>query len=90
MDRWASWQAEQTGTSPLPSAGQALGLFAAVALVLLTLLAGPQATAERGQGGGHRVDSPACAERDRLTRHGVTTGASYRRAAAACTAGASR
>jgi hypothetical protein len=89
-DRWTSWQAEMAGTSPLPGIVQALALFAGIALVLVALLAGPQATADGGVPVRQQVDSPACAERDRLAGHGVTSGPSYRRAAAACARSAVR
>jgi hypothetical protein len=79
-DRWSSWQAEQAGTNRAPSAGAALALFAAVALVLLTLLAAPWATTDSGQ----RLDPPACVELARLERHGVSSGPSWRRVEQLC------
>jgi hypothetical protein len=48
-DHWSTWQAEQAGNAPLPSALRTLAVFAALALVLLVLLAGAAPTA---QGGG--------------------------------------
>ena len=57
-DRWTTWQAEMAGTSPLPGVVQVLALFAAVALVLISLLGGATATAEGGRVVDHR-DAPA-------------------------------
>jgi hypothetical protein len=51
-DRWPRWAAEQAGTSDGPSAAAVLLALALVALVLIALLAGPEATAE----GGGQVD----------------------------------
>jgi hypothetical protein len=57
-DRWTTWQAEQAGTNHGPTIGQALGLFAAIALVLLALAWSPLATA----GGGRSMATPSATE----------------------------
>jgi hypothetical protein len=45
-DRYGYWIADQSPYRSAPSTASALVLFAVVALVLLTLLSGPQATAQ--------------------------------------------
>ena len=60
-DRYLIWQAEQAGTSSGPSAGAALALFAAVALVLLALAWSPLATADSGQASTRPTRPPVCA-----------------------------
>jgi hypothetical protein len=78
--RYPYWIEEASPTCRGPTVSRALFLFALLTLALVALLGGPQATAD----GGGQVDSPACAERDRLAGHGVRSGPSYRRAASAC------
>jgi hypothetical protein len=80
-DRYSSWVHEYGGTSRLPSISATLLLFTIITVVLLALLYQPTAGAESGRG-----ISPACAEQQRLAGHGVVSGPSYRRAAAACEA----
>jgi hypothetical protein len=82
--RYPYWIEEASPTCRGPTVSRALFLFALLALALVALLGGPQATADGGGQVVHQVDSPACAERDRLAGHGVRSGPSYRRAASAC------
>jgi hypothetical protein len=83
-DRWLRWQAEMAGTADGPSIGTVLATFAAGVALLLALLGGPAATGDRSPATGPRQLSPACAELQRLARHGVRSGASWRRAWTAC------
>jgi hypothetical protein len=50
-ERLTSWQAEYAGTSWLPPIGAALALFAVLAVLLVSLLGGPQAVAEEANEG---------------------------------------
>jgi hypothetical protein len=70
---------------PLPSrADQRRVLALAVVAVLLGLVLSATATSQPSEQGGPRWQSPACAEQQRLQRHGVRSGPSYRAVARAC------
>jgi hypothetical protein len=77
------WAQEMSPGYRGPTIAGTLGLLAAVAALLLALLGGPAATAT-GEGTRSRQLSPVCAELRRLERHGVHSGASWRRVDRAC------
>ena len=61
-DRWSSWQAEMAGTNRLPSVGAVFILFAIITVVLLTLLGGPRAYADRVEQANRGKPSTLCLE----------------------------
>jgi hypothetical protein len=83
-------------TSPVPLWAQEMsphhrgptgaGVLALAVVVVLVVVLLQFAAATRGgqAGSGQRVQSPACAELQRLQEHGVHAGTSWRRAAQAC------
>jgi hypothetical protein len=77
------WAREMSPSGPRPTIGGLLSL-ALVVLLAVTVwraAAGAEAVPGRPPGTG-----PACAEQQRLERHGVHAGASHRRAVRACRA----
>jgi hypothetical protein len=83
-DHLPTWAQEMGPGHRGPTIVGTLGLFAAGTALLLALLGGPAATSAQEPATGARVDSPACAELWRLERHGVHSGASWRRVDRAC------
>jgi hypothetical protein len=82
-------------TSPVPLLAQEMSpyhrgptgagvLALAVVVVLLGLVLSATAASRSGEQDGPRWQSPACAELQRLQRHGVSGGPSYRAVAPAC------
>jgi len=61
-DRYSTWQAEQAGTNSGPTIGQALALFAAIALVLLALIWSPAFATDSGAQPTRPTKPPACAQ----------------------------
>jgi hypothetical protein len=76
------WAQEMSPHHRGPTAAGVLTL--AVVVVLVVLLLGGAAAMQGGQSAGPQWESPACAELQRLQRHGVSSGPSYRLAARAC------
>jgi hypothetical protein len=79
------WAMEMSPHHRGPTAAGVLVLVLAVVAVLVAVLLQFGAVTDSGRAGsGQRVQSPACAELQRLQAHGVHAGASWRRAARAC------
>jgi hypothetical protein len=76
------WAQEMSPYHRGPTAAGVLTL--AVMVVLVVLLLSGTAAMQGGESAGPRWQSPACAELQRLQRHGVSNGPSYRLAARAC------
>jgi hypothetical protein len=71
--------------SPYQRGPTGVGILAlAVVTVLLGLVLSTTAASQSGERDGPRWQQPACAELQRLHRHGVDTGPSYRAVARAC------
>jgi hypothetical protein len=77
------WAQEMSPHHRGPTGAGVLALAVVVVLVVV-LLQFAAATGSGQAGSGQRVQSPACAELQRLQEHGVHAGASWRRAAQAC------
>jgi hypothetical protein len=73
------WAQEMSPGYQGPTIAGTLGLLAAAAALLLALRGGPTATATDSSSTGPRRLSPVCAELQRLERHGVNSGSSWRR-----------
>lgn len=80
------WAQEMSAQHRGPTARGVL-LLAVLAVLVALWLQAASTTPATTKGGG-RVDSPACAEVERLEQHGVAEGASYQRAVAGCYGGA--
>jgi hypothetical protein len=78
------WAQEMSPGYRGPTILGTLGLLAAVAALLLALLAWPAATSTDSPATGPRQLSPVCAELQRLERHGVHSGPSWRRVDRLC------
>jgi hypothetical protein len=78
------WAQEMSPHHHGPTGAGVLALAVAAVLVVLLLL--PWLATDSGEGAGPRWQSPACGELQRLRRHGVWSGPSYRRATRACEA----
>jgi hypothetical protein len=76
------WAQEMSPHHRGPTSAGVLAL--AVVVVLVVLLLSGTAAIQGGESAGPRWQSPACAELERLERHSVRAGASWRRAAQAC------
>ena len=61
-DRYSTWQAEQAGTNHGPTIGQALAMFAAIAVLLLALAWSPLATTGSGDQPTRPTSPPPCAQ----------------------------
>ena len=82
-DHLPQWAQEMSPNYRGPTIAATLGLLAAVTVLLLALLGGPSATVTDSTSRPRQL-SPACAERQRLERHGVHSGPSWRRVDRAC------
>jgi hypothetical protein len=76
------WAQEMSSYHRGPTGGGVLAL--AVVAVLLGLVLSAGAASRPSKQEGPRWQSPACAELQRLQRHGVSSGPSYRAVARAC------
>jgi hypothetical protein len=76
------WAQEMSPYHRGPTGGGVLAL--AIVAVLLGLVLSAAAASQSGAQDGPRWQQPACAELQRLQRHGVSSGPSYRAAARAC------
>ena len=76
------WAQEMSPNHRGPTGAGVLAL--AVVAVLLGLVLSATAASQRSEQDRPRWQSPACAELQRLQRHGVDSGPSYRAAARAC------
>ena len=76
------WAQEMSPYHRGPTGGGVLAL--AVVAVLLGLVLSATAASQPSEQDGRRWQSPACAELQRLQRHGVDRGPSYRAVARAC------
>ena len=76
------WAQEMSPYHRGPTGSGVLAL--AVAAVLLSLVLNATAATQSREQGGPRWQSPACVELQRLQRHGVDSGPSYRAVARAC------
>jgi hypothetical protein len=77
------WAREMSRSGPRPTIGGLLSLMLVVLLAITVWRAAAGAETVPGRPPG---TGPACAEQQRLERHGVQSGASYRRAVRACRA----
>ena len=76
------WAQEMSPYHRGPTGGGVLAL--AVVAVLLGLVLSATAASQPSEQEGPRWQSPACTEQQRLQRHGVDSGPSYRAVARAC------
>jgi hypothetical protein len=76
------WAQEMSPHHSGPTTGGVL--FLAIVAVLVAFLIQVGTATESGEAAGARWQSPACAELQRLQRHGVDSGPSYRAVARVC------
>lgn len=77
------WAREMSPGGPRPTIG---GLLSLMLLVLLAIVVWRAAAATETASTPPPATGPACAEQQRLERHGVHSGAAYARAVRACRA----
>jgi hypothetical protein len=83
-DHLPTWAQEMGPGYRGPTTAGTLGLLAITTALLLALLGGPAATATDSTSTGPWQLSPPCAELQRLERHGVHSGPSWRRVERLC------